>query len=87
MKKIILSQVFHSKKKSFLLLMAIGVAIVASSFKKDENTIVHPVINGDSVVSKKAFLAVYDVLVSPRCMNCHTAGAIPLQGEESKLHT
>ena len=87
MKKIILSQVFHSKKKSFLLLMAIGVAIVASSFKKDENTIVNPVINGDSVVSKKAFLAVYDVLVSPRCMNCHPAGDIPLQGEESKLHT
>ena len=40
----------------------------------------------DSVASKKAFLKVYSVLMSPRCMNCHPSGDIPLQGEDSHLH-
>jgi len=26
-------------------------------------------------------------LMSPRCMNCHPAGDIPLQGDDSHLHT
>lgn len=41
----------------------------------------------DSVGSKKAFLAAYKVLMSPRCMNCHPIGDIPLQGDDSHLHT
>lgn len=41
----------------------------------------------DSIASVKAFGDVYRVLMSPRCMNCHPAGDIPLQGDESKLHT
>lgn len=41
----------------------------------------------DSVQSVKAFLEVYKVLMSPRCMNCHPAGDVPLQGEDSHLHT
>ena len=41
----------------------------------------------DSAGSQKAFLAAYKVLMSPRCMNCHPAGDIPLQGEDSHLHT
>lgn len=30
---------------------------------------------------------VYSVLMSPRCMNCHPAGDVPLQGDDSHLHT
>lgn len=41
----------------------------------------------DSVGSVKAFLSVYKVLMSPRCMNCHPSGDIPLQGDDSHLHT
>jgi hypothetical protein len=41
----------------------------------------------DSVGSQKAFLAAYKVLMSPRCMNCHPSGDIPLQGDDSHLHT
>jgi formate-dependent nitrite reductase cytochrome c552 subunit len=41
----------------------------------------------DSVGSVKAFMEVYKVLMSPRCMNCHPSGDIPLQGDESKLHS
>lgn len=41
----------------------------------------------DSAASQKAFLAAYKVLMSPRCMNCHPKGDIPLQGDDSHLHT
>lgn len=33
-----------------------------------------------------AFLQVYRVLMSPRCMNCHPAGDAPLQGDDSHVH-
>ena len=41
----------------------------------------------DSVTSVKAFASVYNVLMSPRCMNCHPSGDIPLQGDDNHLHT
>jgi hypothetical protein len=41
----------------------------------------------DSIASVRAFEDVYKVLMSPRCMNCHPAGDIPLQGDDSHLHT
>lgn len=37
--------------------------------------------------SKSAFLDVYKVLMSPRCMNCHPKGDVPLQGDDGHLHT
>lgn len=44
-------------------------------------------INKDSLASVKAFNDVYKVLMSPRCMNCHPSGDVPLQGDDSHLHT
>ena len=44
-------------------------------------------VNKDSVESVKAFMKVYQVLMSPRCMNCHPSGDVPLQGDDSHLHT
>ena len=41
----------------------------------------------DSIASVKAFHNVYKVLMHPRCMNCHPAGDVPLQGDDSHLHT
>ena len=40
----------------------------------------------DSVESVNAFMKVYTVLMSPRCMNCHPSGDIPLQGDDSHPH-
>ena len=40
----------------------------------------------DSIASVTAFMEVYKVLMSPRCMNCHPAGDVPLQGDDSHLH-
>ena len=37
--------------------------------------------------SKQAFIEAYKVFMHPRCMNCHPAGDIPLQGDDSQLHT
>ena len=56
---------------------------------KNESTIViakNEIINKDSVESVKAFMDVYKVLMSPRCMNCHPAGDVPLQGDDNRLH-
>lgn len=39
------------------------------------------------MTSVKAFANVYKVLMSPRCMNCHPSGDIPLQGDDNHLHT
>jgi len=37
--------------------------------------------------SKDAFIEAYRVFMSPRCMNCHPSGDIPLQGDDSHLHS
>src|SRR6201992_457411 len=41
----------------------------------------------DSIGSVKAFMSVYKVLMSPRCMNCHPSGDAPLQGDDNHIHT
>lgn len=41
----------------------------------------------DSAASVAAFMDVYKVLMSPRCMNCHPAGDVPLQGDDSHIHS
>ena len=40
----------------------------------------------DAAGSRAAFLEAYKVFMHPRCMNCHPAGDVPLQGEDSHLH-
>lgn len=74
----------------------IGIAIVSSVFilksfgENNQSTVKEvgkPIVNTDSIASVKAFSEVYAVLMSPRCMNCHPAGEVPLQGDDSHLHT
>ncbi len=36
--------------------------------------------------SRRAFIAVYDVLMHPRCLNCHPKGNRPLQGDDGRPH-
>lgn len=85
---------FSSRKLlllSFMLFYIIGV--VAYALSDDKIPVKLPPLeqtikaNQDSVVSAQAFLKVYKVLMSPRCMNCHPAGDVPLQGDDSHLHT
>jgi len=66
------------------------IVATASSFKGRNSAIVGAVTLKDkvkdSVESVRAFLQVYKVLTSPRCMNCHPAGDQPLQGDDSHEH-
>ncbi|MGN8068919.1 hypothetical protein [Mucilaginibacter sp. SG564] len=41
----------------------------------------------DSIGSVKAYMSVYKVLMSARCMNCHPSGNAPLQGDDNHIHT
>ncbi|MES2268431.1 MAG: hypothetical protein V4520_16830 [Bacteroidota bacterium] len=71
-----------------LLTMAGITAFTLSGNKKNPaGTSPLPVLKKDSIASVKAFQQVYTVLMSARCMNCHPSGDIPLQGDDSHLHT
>src|SRR4029078_13491983 len=67
---------------SFFVFMSFG------STDESTNRIDHrETINNDSLESVTAFMDVYKLLMSPRCMNCHPSGDVPLQGDDNHLHT
>ena len=72
----------------FMIVAVIGIS--TSSFENKTNvtgsTIALADSKSDSIESVQAFKSVYKVLMSPRCMNCHPAGDIPLQGDDNHLH-
>ena len=81
---------YYPKKTAFVLLVisASVIAIVILSFTSGHQLISAKkpyAIKRDSA-SKAAFLQVYKVLMSARCMNCHPSGDAPLQGDDSHLH-
>ncbi|TDE13387.1 hypothetical protein [Dyadobacter psychrotolerans] len=82
---------FNIRAATALTFIIFITAVIASAFRKKEydptSAVRFDKINRDSVESAKAFLKVYSVLMSPRCMNCHPAGDVPLQGDDSHLHT
>ena len=78
------------RNSGIFVVMTIIVAVVGllTTAFEDKTRSEHPEISSaDSASSVSAFMKVYDVLMSPRCMNCHPAGDIPLQGDDSHLHT
>jgi len=85
-----LSGLLPVKTITVLVIVCSLVAAVSSAFEtRDDFTARFPgsTINKDSVESVKAFMQVYKVLMSPRCMNCHPSGDVPLQGDDSHLHS
>jgi hypothetical protein len=77
------------KKTITAIFIIVAVTVVMSfSFKNNiTNKIDKEIIGKDSITSVKAFAEVYKVLMSPRCMNCHPSGDVPLQGDDSHLHS
>ena len=65
------------------------IVFTTSAFEHTDATNIsgYKKVNTDSAESVRAFLQVYKVLMSPRCMNCHPAGDEPLQGDDSRIHT
>lgn len=75
-----------------VLICTVSIAVFATNrtmkpVSIQKKTTVINAIKKDSVASVKAFEKVYAVLMSPRCMNCHPSGDIPLQGDDSHIHT
>jgi hypothetical protein len=68
-----------------LILLLVGGGVM--SFTSSVGTRIGTHSPADSVASVQAFMGVYKVLKSPRCMNCHPAGDAPLQGDDSHVHT
>lgn len=86
------SRLFIPYPKTIIALMVIVgvVGMLTSGFRTNDYLKTARLENADkpdSVGSVAAFMKVYEVLMSPRCMNCHPAGNIPLQGDDSHLHT
>ena len=80
------------KSAIFISAILTVVAIISFAFEpiKPKKVVeIHPekVSIADKKASQVAFLKAYKVLMHPRCMNCHPAGDVPLQGEKSTLHT
>src|SRR3569833_764512 len=73
------------------LIVITGIVLIAGiislSFRPDKEKANNlPVLAKDSVGSVRAFMSVYKVLKSVRCMNCHPSGDAPLQGDDSHIH-
>lgn len=89
----------HSENKKYYVLpikaiivmtFILCVIVITTSAFKNGSTVINIAHNKnenkDSIESAQAFLEVYKVLMSPRCMNCHPAGDRPLQGDDSHIH-
>jgi len=79
-----------SRLTALSMLIVAGFAVLILSFKDGRSpgkiTGATGDAESDSVISQKAFLEVYQVFMSPRCMNCHPSGDVPLQGDDNHLH-
>lgn len=90
-----LTQHSHDKANYFmpvktitvLVIIVSVIGIMTSGFKDSNGNATRDENYKDSSESLAAFGQVYKVLMSPRCMNCHPAGDVPLQGDDSQLHT
>jgi hypothetical protein len=73
-------------RPSVVLTMFVAVAVIAVLLQHSriacgaEN-------QASDAASQAAFLEAYKVFMHPRCMNCHPSGNVPLQGDDSHLHT
>lgn len=79
-----------TSKVTIVALLFVSALAMAFSFGKNKTKesgyVAISDVKKDSVASVKAFQKVYSVLMSPRCMNCHPIGDVPLQGEDSHIH-
>jgi hypothetical protein len=82
---------FFPIKTIVVAAVILSIIVLTTSAFKDNNATYNvagdKIVITDSVESVQAFLQVYKVLISPRCMNCHPEGDQPLQGDDSHIHT
>jgi hypothetical protein len=68
-------------------LLVIGLLAISPNLNQSISIAKESGNKKDAAASRAAFLELYKVLMSPRCMNCHPNGDRPLQGEDSHVHT
>jgi hypothetical protein len=80
---------YFPMKATLVMVLLLTITSIALLSFRNEHTYRHSnfFVNDDSVQSVRAFMQVYKVLKSPRCMNCHPVGDAPLQGDDSHTHT
>ena len=80
---------FPVKTITVLAILISVIAFMSFRFRNEfrSSNAKNEITNKDSTESVKAFMDVYKVLMSPRCMNCHPSGDVPLQGDDSHIHT
>ena len=59
---------------------------VLASDKHPENEHIYGTVPRDDAAAARAFEAMVAVLHHPRCMNCHSKGDLPRQGDDSHRH-
>jgi hypothetical protein len=69
----------------FLSLLILRVAVQGA--ERATAQLIHQVAAHDDTGAAAAFEALVPVLRHPRCMNCHSKGDFPRQGDDSHRHT
>jgi hypothetical protein len=68
-------------------LSLLTLRVAAQGVKDFKAEHVHEVAPRDDAGAAAAFEAIVPVLRNPRCMNCHSVGDFPLQGDDGHRHT
>ena len=66
--------------------IAFSVVLAVTAFVCVQCATTKPVTPEARSAGAAAFATVYEVLMHPRCLNCHPAGRVPLQGDDSRPH-
>ncbi len=69
----------------FLFSLVLWVAVQGVEYARAQ--LVHQPVPRDDATAAAAFEAIVPVLRHPRCMNCHSSGDFPRQGDDSHRHT
>ena len=72
---------------TYCFLSSLNPWVVARGAERARAQIVHEGIPRDDAGAAAAFEAIVPVLRHPRCMNCHSTGDFPRQGDNSHPHT
>jgi hypothetical protein len=72
---------------SLAVSVRVAPAISAVAARAGEESPPQPRLLRDEIVSAAAFESIIPVLRHPRCMNCHSTGDFPRQGDDSHRHT
>src|ERR1700693_1623857 len=82
-RKSIASLLARAATYCFLSLLILWVAVQGAA----KAQIIHEVVSRDDAGAAAAFEAIVPVLRHPRCMNCHSSGDFPRQGDDSHRHS